>query len=381
MSRFRTSACQWTLALLTSLLPAVLHAAGVDPKDVTPAEKIRKALDQVRDLEIADQPLDSAVNQLRQLTNINFAIDPVGIPASPAPLPGKLGVASGYDYLHVGVSAHNVPLREAVTKLLRSASLPSPLAGYSNPNLTYALVGDTVWITTTARVLHLEMEQPVSLNAEKVPLGALLPRLVQRTGANIVLDPRVGKVAREEVVTLRLDDVPLQVAVELLADQADLRVVRLHNVLYVTSEARAEKLLKSHQASALPAASAPTSTFLNPLGAALIGTPGVGMLGVVGMGAMGVGGGVQGNFQGRGAPQPVPLTPPVPKTTPHKEEKSKEPAIKPARKQRKLQEEEPSPHGKKTIRIEEPPAAPQRPLTPRRRSRRWRALAGEAGKA
>ena len=43
-------------------------------------------------------------------------------------------------------------------------------------------------------------------------------------------------------VTLKLDDVPLETAVRLAAEVGGLRVVRMNNVLFITSDARADKL-------------------------------------------------------------------------------------------------------------------------------------------
>ena len=65
------------LALVLAFLPGRLAAAAPDAKEPTssPAEKIKKQLDQTTTLEIADQPLSLALNQIREQTKINFVID------------------------------------------------------------------------------------------------------------------------------------------------------------------------------------------------------------------------------------------------------------------------------------------------------------------
>ncbi len=321
------------------------QAAGAE----TAAEKLRKALDQVRDLEIANQPLDAAVNQLREQTGINFVIDQAAVSAS---LPGVSlpGISSvpvpGGSYAHLSLNGqfHHLPVRTALTRLLRPH------------NLTHALVGDTVLITTKEKATDRQLEQRVSLNADALSLSGLLKQLARETGANLVLDPRAAKEG-QTALTLRLDEVPLQTAVEVMADEAGLRAVRMDNVLYVTSEARAEKLRK-------PVAPAPASATswqvcpdgnggfrLTPPAGLAPAAGGAGIAGIGGMGALGalgIGGGMVGMMGGR--VQPVPLAPPLPAAKPATPDKPKaetpppaKPAVKPADKDRSVPKDKPQP--------------------------------------
>ncbi len=82
---------------------------------------------------------------------------------------------------------------------------------------------------------------------DKVPLEDVLKELSEQTEFNIVLDNRAAEKARTPV-TARLRNSPLDTALRLLADMADLRSVHIDNVLYVTTkenaaamEARLEK--------------------------------------------------------------------------------------------------------------------------------------------
>src|SRR5687768_7560726 len=80
-ARFRP----WSLAAV--LLSAAVAAAapvttptpGDSKKEETPAEKVRKALDQVTEITIENQPLALAIDQLREQTKVNFVIDTLTI--------------------------------------------------------------------------------------------------------------------------------------------------------------------------------------------------------------------------------------------------------------------------------------------------------------
>jgi type II secretory pathway component GspD/PulD (secretin) len=228
------------MMLFSSRTPAADKPSSASGE--TAAEKLRKALDRVRDLEIAEQPLDAAVNQLREQTGINFTIDRAITPNAPgfSMLGGGPGApASGYAHLNIGGPFHRLPLRVILTKML------------GKHNLTHVLVGDAVLITTPDKAVERQLGQTISINIKEVALSDALKQLARETGANLVLDRRAAKEG-QAALTLRLDEVPLESAVELLADEADLRAVRLGNVLYVTSAARARKLRKPRPAPAAP---------------------------------------------------------------------------------------------------------------------------------
>ena len=314
------------------MLSAVAWAADkpLSPPAETAAEKLRQALDRVRDVEIADLPLDQAVNQLREQTGLNLKIDRVGVP----PVHPSLGGPLSYAHLLLRGTFHDVPLRTALTKLLGAH------------NLTHVLVGDTVLITAKDKAADRQLGQTVSVKIENAPLREELKRLARETGANLVLDPHTVKEG-QTALSLRLDEVPLETAVEILADEAGLSTVRLNNVLYVTSEARAKALRK-------PPPSATPSTFswqvwpdgkggfrmTAPAGAGVGGGGNIGGLGGVG-GIAGIGGGNGGiaglggggmGIAGGGVAPTVPLTPPLPKAKPAAPDKPvrERPAPKPA---------------------------------------------------
>src|SRR5205807_2469688 len=77
---------------------------------------------------------------------------------------------------------------------------------------------------------------------EKRPLGQALQELFHATGISVLVDNRVADKADKTAVTATLHHVPLDTAVLLLANMADLKAVAIDNVLYVTTKANADAL-------------------------------------------------------------------------------------------------------------------------------------------
>jgi hypothetical protein len=210
------------LAVTLALTPA-LSAAGAAPdtkeKAVSPAEKIKKQLDQIVTLEITDQPLNLALNQIREQSKINFVVDKFTIQ-------------------QMGMDPEQMPVNVKLKDVKVRTCLRSVLAPY---NLGYAIIGDTVLISTDDMAMHRQMKQRVSVELEKVDLAAALKQLSRETASNLMLDTRVGKEAKTEV-TLQMEDVPLETAVRLVSEMAGLKPVKVGNVLFVTTKALATEM-------------------------------------------------------------------------------------------------------------------------------------------
>ena len=86
--------------------------------------------------------------------------------------------------------------------------------------------------------------ESISLAVEAVPLKDAVRELRRLTGANVVIDPRAGDAAKA-AVTGTFDDVRLHTALEILADQAELRLVYNNNVYYLTTAKNADRLCKT----------------------------------------------------------------------------------------------------------------------------------------
>jgi hypothetical protein len=211
-----------TLVLAVAVAPASAAPADPETKDKAagPAEKIRKALDQPINLDINEQPLTHALNQIREQTKINFVVDRMLIQQM------------GYDPEQMPVSAK---LKDAKAR----TCLRSVLSPY---NLGYAIIGDTVLISTDDMVMQRQMKQRVSVDLDKVDLAAALKQLSHETATNLMLDSRVPAKEGKTTVSLQLDDVPLDTAVRLVAEAGGLKPVQVGNVMLVTTKALANEM-------------------------------------------------------------------------------------------------------------------------------------------
>ena len=211
------------IAALTLALTAVPATAAPDiDHSVNPVEKLRKELDKPITIRIDKQPLTAAVEALRMQTKINFVLDS-------ATIQQQLGFSPDAPPTPVEVDLKNVKVRSA---------LRAVLAPY---NLSFAPVGDAVVITTEDAAVFRQMRQRISVDFEKVEFAVALKQIARGTGVNLVLDNRVGKAAAARV-SLRLEDAPLETVVRLLAEMANLKPVRVGNVLFVTGKANANEM-------------------------------------------------------------------------------------------------------------------------------------------
>ena len=119
---------------------------------------------------------------------------------------------------------------------------------------TYLVRADGIEITTGARLAQEVWGNNYTgpflplANAtfDKRPLEDALRELADAADFTILVDAKVAEKARTPV-TARLTNVPLDMAVRLLADMADLKSFLVANVLYVTSEKNAAALEKQEQ--------------------------------------------------------------------------------------------------------------------------------------
>ena len=209
--------------IMLALTPALLTAAPAvpeKPKAAGPAEKVRTDLDQVISVEITEQPLDLALKQLHEQTKINFVIDRWGMQQMGMQIEAMAPV--------------NVKLKDVKTK----SALRSILTPY---NLSYAIIGDTVVVSTDDMAMYRQMRQRVNLDCEKEELATVLKKLARETATNLMVDTRAAKEAKMEV-SLQMEDVPLETAVRLMAEMAGLKPVRVGNVLFVTTKTIANEM-------------------------------------------------------------------------------------------------------------------------------------------
>ena len=76
------------------------------------------------------------------------------------------------------------------------------------------------------------------------PINEALERLEELSGFNVMIDPRVKEKVEEMKTSARLNNVPADTAISLLANMAGLETVRKDNVFYITSRENALQLQK-----------------------------------------------------------------------------------------------------------------------------------------
>ena len=207
------------------LVPALTVALGApaEPKAEAPnvAEKVRKDLSRPVTLKIDNKPLSVAVDALREAAKMNIVLDSVTIQQQLGFTPDQSQTFS--------LDLKDAPLRTALREIL------DPFG------LTYVIIDDTIILTTDDMAMMRQMRQRVTVDMDKVDLGAALQQVARGTGVNVILDTRVEKDA-DAKVTLHLEDVPLETAVRLLSEMANLKPVRVGNVLFVTSKDNANEM-------------------------------------------------------------------------------------------------------------------------------------------
>jgi hypothetical protein len=281
----RQALCGIAMLLVPTLIQAGPGPASDSAKSETPAERVKKALDQIVDVDIENQSLQNAVVQLREQTKVPFVLDRTTV------------ILQGMN-----------PDENVINLKLAKTKLRSALRSFLGPhNLTYAIIGDSVIITTDEMAVYRQLKQRVSVDADRVQLGVALKQLARETGTNLLVDAKVLKESQSPV-TLQVDDVPLETAVRLLCEGAGLKPVRMGNVLYVTAKATATELRAEADLAPTPPRGGLDPDVLNAIG----GAAGAGVMVAPAL---------------RGAPAlpvvPPPPPPPAPKDEPADKPKDK----------------------------------------------------------
>src|SRR5262249_52596277 len=265
------------LALAVALTGAASFAAeGPAASKEYPVEKAKKALNQVVTMTFEQQTLPQVVEELRKSTKINFAIDDAIV---------FQGNATDPESLHITGKLEQVKLGRGLKSLL------------APHHMTFVVLAEQVLITSTEAAVNRQMRQPINLDLKEVPVKDALHQLQRELGVNLLVDARTGKA--ETKITVTLDQVPLETAVRLMTEMADLTAVRLDNVLFVTGEATAKRL-RAEIKEQMQALWAPLGPGMG-LGGGIGGIPGVGALGALGVGgALGALGGPGVGFAGVG---------------------------------------------------------------------------------
>ena len=193
-------------------------------KNLSSAELIRKVLDAKVNFEFNGLNLPGVLAQLSEDHRVNFVLDKAVIQ--------QMGIEP--TDLMVEVKLKDVKLRNGLRTMLGQF------------NLTFAIVGESVIVTTEEQAIYRQLKHRVSVDFDNVPLNKAIKELAQTNGINVVLDPRTMKnKTAESPVTLNVDDVPFEAVVRLMCEMAGLKPARMGNVIFITTEDRADKLKDS----------------------------------------------------------------------------------------------------------------------------------------
>lgn len=208
-------------AAVLAIAPAAVQAAAPVPaaneKSESPMNTARKALDEVGDMNYQGRSLNDVIDDVKRKARVPVILD-----------------STVYQF---GLD----PTQPVVTVNLKQVKLRDGLKSALAPfNLRCGLTSEGLFISTEDGVTARQLRQRVSLDCDGTDFGAAIKQLAGNTGANVVIDPRLGEKAKK-AVTLKLDDVPLETAVRLLSEVADLRAVRMSNVLFVTTADRVKE--------------------------------------------------------------------------------------------------------------------------------------------
>ncbi len=142
--------------------------------------------------------------------------------------------------------ARNARLDNVIRKILVRIDVPS--------GATYLIRRDHVYITTQAAASKEILGDPklplpplVQGRVDKCPLQNALSEIAESTEVSVVLDESVAEKG-SQTVTARFLNTPVDTAVRVLANRANLSVVRLDNVLYVTTPEKAASLRRELEA-------------------------------------------------------------------------------------------------------------------------------------
>ncbi len=213
----------WKTAFVILSLTISHAAAAPVPSDSKPAEtpvqKARKALEQTITAKSEAKSLHDAIDLLKEVAKVDIVLDTSTIQ--------MLGIDPNQTI--ISFDFKNVKLKDG----LRTA--------FASMNLRCGITATGIVVSTDEGLTIRQLRHRVNVDADGKTLAETLKSLAEETGANVVIDPRAKKWA-DEKITLKIEDAPLESAVRLTSDVAGLAVIRMSNVLFVTTEARADKL-------------------------------------------------------------------------------------------------------------------------------------------
>jgi RNA polymerase sigma factor (sigma-70 family) len=198
---------------------------------------------------LLDQPTDKLKGGIDPGTPLRDALQLIGeihgvtIRANEPAFDLAAGEKGIVDRLTVAVlPSRGLPLRKMLQDMLLQ------LRGPAEVQATFLVRGDMIEVLPYQSVTpDALLRELVTVTFRKEPLEAALEKLLDMTGANIIVDPRIQESAKTPINAV-LQHVPLDTAVRLLCDMADVESIILDNVVYVTTPENAARLQKKVEA-------------------------------------------------------------------------------------------------------------------------------------
>jgi hypothetical protein len=180
--------------------------------------------------------LDDALEKLSKLYDVSFEINEQAFKTDGLMEVGRTEIAQPTPIPEM----KNARLSQVLRKILWRVPVPSGAA--------FSVRGEYIEITTgtfQSQAIWGDYGGPhlplVNLVLDKRPLEDAVRELADLTDFNITVDPRAGGNVKTPV-SARFFNTPLDTALRLLTDMADLRSVHIDNVLYVTTKDNAVAL-------------------------------------------------------------------------------------------------------------------------------------------
>ena len=195
-----------------------------EAKGGSSADKVRAKLEKAVTLDFAGNTVADVLNHFRDKTGIAISVDQGALMQM-----GMNDGNPGAPILRFTIKATNEKASQVLRRFLNTHQL------------AYIHFEDGILVTSEESALLRQMRQRVSVDLDDVPFSKAVRSLAKNHGVNLVIDPKVLKLS-EVPVSLQLDNTGIETAVRLLAELANLKAVRMGNVMFITSEERAKRI-------------------------------------------------------------------------------------------------------------------------------------------
>jgi hypothetical protein len=238
MNRLRISLSLIALVALVAFASSRFDAPAIEAKAETKRDFVKLMQMHARYDGIDDPKtkLSEVLAELANIYNCSFDVDDAAFEAE-----GLKDVENA----PMVVNGRPIP---TMKDMRFSRILKNVLSRIPNVEAAFIVHEDVIEITTRhAQQVRVYGDHPrralplVYAEFDKQSLQDALKELAEQSEFNVVIDPRSAEKSKTGV-TARLKHVPLDSAVQLLADMADLKAVLQDNVLYVTTKENAKAI-------------------------------------------------------------------------------------------------------------------------------------------